>query len=61
MRAETKRRCKHTEMIERPNDPDFAWECADCGHVFGHDNPREKGDDDGVEYADPRDEIEDRL
>ena len=26
-----------------------------------HENPREKGDDDGVEYADPRDEKADRL
>jgi hypothetical protein len=25
------------------------------------ENPRERGDDDGVEYADPRDEMEDRL
>lgn len=24
-------------------------------------NPREKGDDDGIEYADPRDAKEDRL
>ncbi len=24
-------------------------------------NPRERGDDDGVEYADPRDEMADRL
>lgn len=25
------------------------------------ENPRERGDDDGVEYADPRDEMADRL
>lgn len=25
------------------------------------EDPRERGDDDGVEYADPRDEMEDRL
>lgn len=27
--------CSHNRMVERVNDPQFAWECADCGHVFG--------------------------
>lgn len=38
--------------------------CAnqDCEHErdIPEENPRERGDDDGVEYADPRDEMDDR-
>lgn len=31
--------------------------CPECRNP----NPRQKGDDDGIEYADPRDAREDRL
>jgi len=27
--------CGHNTMTERPADPAFAWQCADCGHVYG--------------------------
>jgi hypothetical protein len=28
-------RCTHNRMVERPDDPTHAWQCADCGHVYG--------------------------
>ena len=27
--------CRHQTMIERRDDTTHAWECADCGHVYG--------------------------
>lgn len=49
-------------------DTDPADPVDDGNDMYGDDdyprrarNPREKGDDDGVEYGDPRDEMEDRL
>ena len=40
-------------------------ECGNGGDIEGHaireENPRERGDDDGVEYADPGDELDRRL
>lgn len=30
--------CDHNEMTERKDDPDHAWQCAKCGHVYGQ-NP----------------------
>ena len=39
------------------NDPD--GDDVPCPECFP-ENPRERGDDDGVEYADPRDEMERR-
>ena len=45
-------------------DPDgsrpYRLACDECG-AWQEWNPREAGDDDGVEYADPRDEIERRY
>lgn len=38
-------------------DDDGLLVCPQCAD----ENPREKGDDDGVEYADPRDAREGRL
>lgn len=43
-------------------DPDDSPECpCGCIDIELHENPRERGDDDGAEYADPRDERDDRL
>jgi len=28
--------CDHNEMVENP-DPEYAWKCALCGHVYGRD------------------------
>ena len=42
-------------------EDDLADEISDSeDHEPEWQNPREKGDDDGVEYGDPRDEREDR-
>jgi len=27
-------KCTHNVMVAN-NDPEFAWKCADCGHVYG--------------------------
>lgn len=27
--------CTHNNMVERKGDPSHAWQCADCGHVYG--------------------------
>ena len=27
--------CAHTTMKERVGDAQYAWECADCGYVYG--------------------------
>lgn len=35
--------------------------CGACGLWVPDQNPRQRGDDDGVEYADPRDEIAERM
>jgi len=32
------RDCQHNTMIERKNDTDHAWQCADCGYVYGTPN-----------------------
>ena len=45
--------------------PDTAWWCRWCATtrkhdhfgIMGEENPRERGEDDGVEYGDPRDVI----
>lgn len=37
--------------------------CPECGSrklITQDANPRQKGDDDGFEYSDPRDELEER-
>jgi len=26
--------CLHNTMVERQDDPEHAWECADCGYVY---------------------------
>ena len=46
---------------------DFVQECIDeiadeheCEEASAEENPREKGDDDGVEYGDPRDARDER-
>ncbi len=46
----------HTLHEADLDDPATAV-CVDCQP----ENPRERDDDDGVEYGDPRDEMEDRL
>jgi len=28
--------CNHNAMVDN-HDPQFAWKCADCGHVYGSD------------------------
>ena len=28
----------HNNMTERKGDPNHAWQCADCGYVYGKDN-----------------------
>jgi hypothetical protein len=40
----------------RGTEPAIESLCSPCGD----ENPRQKGDDDGVEYGDPRDEREER-
>ncbi len=27
--------CGHNEMTERAGDQNHAWQCANCGHVYG--------------------------
>lgn len=27
--------CEHNTMVERVDDPQYAWQCADCGYVYG--------------------------
>lgn len=27
--------CTHNEMTERAGDQSHAWQCANCGHVYG--------------------------
>src|SRR5262245_21716817 len=34
--------CQHNSMIERPGDGTHAWQCADCGHVYGGENDATK-------------------
>ena len=29
--------CTHNVMTERVGDPVYAWQCADCGYVYGRD------------------------
>lgn len=29
--------CQHNTQIERPDDPTHAWQCADCGYVYGQE------------------------
>lgn len=53
----TKPRCTECDII----DPKNPWDHYEfCSHYRKEVNQREKGDDDGVEYADPRDEKEGR-
>lgn len=33
------KKCTHNEMVERKDDPNFAWECAKCGYIYGAGNP----------------------
>lgn len=52
-------RCDDTGLITvlAGGDPDREEErwCPDCGDAgASEDDPRERGDDDGVDYADPR-------
>lgn len=63
------------EPLELDDDgPDDDRPCGDCGRVWpephdpdcenageNRDSGRERDDDDGVQYADPRDERDDRL
>ncbi len=32
-----KAKCTHNAMVERKGDNAHAWQCADCGHVYGTD------------------------
>ena len=32
-KAMNEEQCQHNTMVER-NDPEHAWECADCGYVY---------------------------
>lgn len=34
-RADRNEFCMHTRMIERVGDANHAWECADCGYIYG--------------------------
>lgn len=36
-RQSYQRGCRHSNMKERKEDPEHAWECADCGYVYGLD------------------------
>ena len=27
--------CDHNAMVERPGDGTYAWECAECGYIYG--------------------------
>lgn len=27
--------CDHNEMVRRPGDAEFAWQCAKCGYLYG--------------------------
>jgi len=29
--------CAHKHQVERKDDPQHAWECADCGYIYGLD------------------------
>jgi hypothetical protein len=29
--------CSHNAMVERVGDPLHAWQCADCGYLYGKD------------------------
>lgn len=29
--------CTHAHMVERPDDMTHAWQCADCGYIYGKD------------------------
>jgi hypothetical protein len=53
--------CDNTGLIEYC-DPDgsrpIRWPCEHCD-AYQEPNPREAGDDDGVEYSDPRDPYDD--
>lgn len=55
-----------------PRTPKKPWPCMLCERCYAeleqaevcersHSNPRERGDDDGREYGDPRDAKEDRC
>lgn len=43
--------CPHNTQIERPDDPWHAWECADCGYVYGRTTALEGNDGAGVLQA----------
>jgi hypothetical protein len=43
------------------DDSELVWTPNGGSTWPPEDNPREKGDDDGQEYADPRDEMERRM
>jgi hypothetical protein len=48
----------YCELCDQPVTPAKDGDCPHCGaglSVMPIDNPREKDDDDGREYADPRD------
>ena len=46
---------------KRPRDGvDYGCGKDSCGLCYQEENPRQPGDDDGVEYADPRDERDER-
>lgn len=59
-----RRYCLDCACEVEQDDPDDDLICQVCGgEAFEScdENPRERGDDDGVEYADPGDYLEDRL
>lgn len=56
----SRRRKRYCGMCDAMVVPDVAGDCGLCGFETAAGNPypvnlRVKGDDDGVEYADPRD------
>ena len=33
--------CRHNAMVERMDDNVHAWECADCGYIYGTEASRQ--------------------
>lgn len=52
----------YIEVCYGNNPDDEAREtCPECGGWTPEEGGRQRGDDDGAEYGDPRDEMEDRM
>lgn len=60
------RRKRYCGMCDQMVVPDVAGDCGACGfetvagNPYAGENPRQKGDDDGLEYSNPRDRMEGR-